>query len=137
MNDEWRGGYDYFSVDEMRCKGTDCDCRGKGLPKHSLMLNLIAIRKEAGFPLIISSGFRCSSHNAEVSESGKDGPHTYGLAVDVKVFGDKAYLLIKLALKYGVQGIGVSQKGKIAKRYLHFDWVKSDSNTPRPFVWSY
>lgn len=137
MSDEWKGGYKHFSEKEMRCKGLNCDCGGKGLPKHSLMIHLEAIREDVDFPIVINSAYRCPSHNAEESDTGQDGPHTTGLSVDVKAFGEQAMKILASAIRNGVTGIGISQKGKVSKRFLHLDWIKPGGRIPRPFLWSY
>ena len=41
-------------------------------------------RGELG-PLKITSGYRCSEHNASISKTGPTGPHTTGAAVDLAV----------------------------------------------------
>ena len=49
------------------------------------MLDLIQeARNELG-PLSINSGYRCSTHNAAVSSTGPNGPHTTGNSVDIGV----------------------------------------------------
>jgi len=92
-----------------------------------------SIREDFGRPLVVSSGYRCSHYNSIVSSTGKSGPHTTGRAMDVLVSGEDAYEIIALAPKYGITGIGVSQKGPHNKRFLHLDDLKH----LRPWVWSY
>lgn len=116
----------------------ECKCGCGGLPQDSLVRILVTLREEAGFPFIFSSGYRCAKHNALASSTGDDGPHTRGLAVDIKVYGARAIKLINLALKRGVTGIGVAQKGAISSRFIHLDWVATgDEEIPRPAIWSY
>lgn len=132
--DEWQGIYKHFTVQEMQCKGFlkgKCSCGGK-LPRHSFMLKLEQLREMCGFTLKVSSGFRCPQYNLRVADSGSDGPHTTGLAVDLDIRGTQAYLVLKYALELGFTGIGVSQKGK--DRFLHLDIITTD---PRPNIWSY
>lgn len=102
------------------------------------MAKLEAIREEYGERMIVSSGFRCAKHNAEVSSSGNDGAHVQGLAADIKVAGSEAYKLLYFAILYGMTGIGISQHGNHDKRFLHLDCVPmGDATMPRPFIWSY
>lgn len=124
--DSWQGGYEGFTEAEMQCK---CGC--KGLPKHSLMVRLVKLRQRLG-PLVISSGFRCKKHNARVSTTGDDGPHTTGLAADVAVSGAKAIKLLIYAYELGFRGFGVSQKG--ATRFMHLDLVEGRGEGQ---IWSY
>lgn len=127
---EW---YPYFSKKEMECR---CGCGG--LPSDRLMQILITIREEAGFPFVVNSGFRCPQHNSEVSETGRDGPHTLGLAVDLKVCGSAAVKILKLALKHGMTGVGVMQRGEKTKRFLHLDCIApGEEEFSRPCIWSY
>jgi len=105
-----------------------------GLPEHEMMLCLESMREEAGFPFLVSSGYRCPEHNQRVSNSGRDGPHTTGLAVDIKVYGARALRMIELALKHEALGIGLHQKGPFSGRYIHLDWV---TKRPEKMIWSY
>lgn len=98
---------------------------------------LQAIRTELGFPLPVSSGYRSPAHNNEVSDTGKFGPHTSGMACDILVYGDRAHALLKAAMKHGIKGIGISQKGNPSTRYIHLDICENTIATPRPNLWSY
>lgn len=124
--------YPYFSQEEMRCK---CGCGG--LPKDAFMKRLVTIREEADFPFIITSGFRCPLYNEEVATSGSHGPHTKGVAADIKVHGNDALRLVYLAVKHGMTGIGVSQKGTLGSRYIHLDCLDNNGTVQRPWIWSY
>ena len=81
----------------------------------------------------LSSAYRCPDHNDAVSSTGRNGPHTIG-AADVKVSGAKAKELLMAACDAGATGIGVSQKGPHAARFIHIDRLEGDS---RPWIWSY
>lgn len=89
-------------------------------------------------PLVVSSCWRTPAYNAKVSSTGLTGPHTTGMAVDILCFGTKAFKLLNLALGMKFTGIGLSQKGDQATRFLHLDLIPPGSplNT-RPWVWSY
>lgn len=128
--EDWR--YPYFTYEEMTCK---CGC--KGTPTPEFMSLLIKIRKEAAFPLWVASGYRCPVHNEIVSSTGKNGPHTMGLACDILISGEKAFALVELALKYGMTGIGILQKGDFSSRFIHIDCIETGGQDPRPRIWSY
>lgn len=113
-----------------------CRCGCGGLPKPEFMERLERIREEVKFPMIISSGYRCPEYNARVSDTGRTGPHTLGLAADVQVYGERALKLLEVAILLGMTGIGVSQKGKHSDRFLHLDCVRG-KDAPRPWIWSY
>ncbi len=127
---EW--DYIFFTKEEMSCK---CGC-GR-LPKDEFMQKLVLIRLDYRKPMTVNSGFRCPTHNAKVSSSGKDGPHTTGLASDIAGWGANAIKLVELAIKHGMTGIGVSQKGPITSRYIHLDCISPGGVYPRPTIWSY
>jgi hypothetical protein len=109
------------------------------------------LRVEFGYPMVINSGYRCPSYDAQVhkwrdpgyGEELRHGPHTVtedkNLAVDVKVSGALAYKLIGLARVHGFTGIGISQRGDHEKRFIHLDRLHpaQSGNRPRPTVWSY
>jgi uncharacterized protein YcbK (DUF882 family) len=101
------------------------------------MLQLEAIRLVVG-PMEIASGFRCSDHNARVSRSGMDGPHTTGRAADIRIHGARAYHLIEVAQGHRMTGLGIAQKGPRSGRFVHLDNLQmGETPGPRPWLWSY
>lgn len=65
--------------------------------------------------LIITSGYRCPTHNAAIGGA-PDSRHILGLAVDIAMDnGPKRWLLIKLAMMNGMNGIG------IGRTFVHLD----------------
>ena len=96
------------------------------------MVKINAMRRELGFPFIVTSAYRCPEYNAQISSTGGDGPHTTGRAIDIAVSRKKAYKLLESAFDHGMTGIGVSQKGQV--RFIHLDDLY---NEYRPNVWSY
>ncbi len=54
-----------------------------------------------GKPISVTSGFRDTSHPAEVNKK-HPGPHTTGRACDIAVGGSDALLLLHLALDNGL-----------------------------------
>jgi len=102
---------------------------------------LQALRDTYGSPMKISSGYRCPRHNADVSSTGRTGPHTVfaddNITVDVLVYNLDAHRLLHLALGHGFTGVGISQKGAWDKRFLHLDLLALDVGLIRPTIWSY
>jgi uncharacterized protein YcbK (DUF882 family) len=131
-SDNWQGGYKYFSEDEMACK---CGCGG--LPKHRLMLMLDTLRHMHGKVLIVSSGFRCPAHNIKVAGTGAKGPHTTGLAVDIRTSGRDLFDLMEHVFELSFTGIGFKQHGLWASRYIHLDIIPAGRDYPRPSIWTY
>lgn len=119
-----------FPDSELMCR---CGCGM--LPQRAFMQLIQAIRNDFGKPMQVSSAARCPWHNAKVSSTGESGPHTTGRAIDILVSRADAHTLIRLALEYGMTGIGVQQKGAI--RFLHMDNLPNAPGQPRPTVWSY
>lgn len=118
----------YFSQAEMACK---CGCGESDMDEH-FMRKLIAMREEAAFPFVITSAYRCPTHNNTVSSTGYDGPHTTGQACDIAVDRGNAFILLELAFKYGMTGLGIKQKG--SSRFIHVDDLHEGV---RPTIWSY
>jgi uncharacterized protein YcbK (DUF882 family) len=125
-----------FSSAEMMCS---CGC-GEDSMDPDFMSILQNIRDEMQRPLRISSGVRCAKRNMEVSSTGKNGPHvpraTGTMASDILIAGADALRLIDIARKHGISGVGISQRGAHAKRFIHIDTL-SDDKHPRPTMWSY
>ena len=120
-----------FTTDEMACS-----CCGKSDMDDEFMRILQSIRDEMQRPLKITSGFRCEEHNQRVSTTGKKGPHTFAKAADILISGADAMRLFTIAQKHGVSGVGMSQRGAHAKRFVHLDILSPDEG-PRPTVWTY
>lgn len=120
---------DHFSERELMCR---CGC-GRADMDPGFLERLELLREHFGSPLVLTSAFRCPEHNKKVSSTGKTGPHTTGKAVDILVAGEEAYRLVKSALSFGFQGLGVKQKGQA--RFIHLDDLTPPC--PRPRIWSY
>ena len=126
-----------FAISEMECK---CGC-GSADMDEDFMKILQNIREDMNRPLKISSGVRCANHNSKVSSTGKNGPHvprTDGTkAADIIIAGADALRFIDTARKHGISGVGISQRGLHAKRFVHIDTLSADDGHPRPTVWTY
>ena len=121
----------YFTEQELACKGTDeCDMHPEFMDK------LIAVREDYNEPMIITSGYRHLAYNDTIGGA-KNSPHLYGRAVDVKVVGGDALELIGAALRHGMTGIGVKQRGDHDRRFIHIDDMPQSDAHPSPWIWSY
>lgn len=123
----------YFDKSEFTCQ---CGC-GENRMDSDFMERLTILRQLCNFPFIITSGYRCPAHNAAVSSTGETGPHTTGCAADIKCSGQQAHKFLNKALDFGFQGIGVSQRGDHASRFIHVDDLTQTEEPTRPWVWSY
>ena len=70
-----------FSRAEFACKGEGC-CGGSAPVDPRLVAGLQELRDMTGAMLVISSGFRCKTHNAKVGGAA-DSQHALGKAADV------------------------------------------------------
>jgi zinc D-Ala-D-Ala carboxypeptidase len=131
MQSPWK----YFELDELKCKCGNCGSTGMEMD-YEFMERLVALREECGFPFMITSGYRCPSHNVRVSKTSFDGPHTTGKAVDIGISGERAYLLVGHAYDKKFTGIGIKQKGEIKDRFIHLDILEAP-DYPRPCIYSY
>jgi len=83
---------------------------------EKFMAKLVALRRELGFPLHITSGYRCSVHNKNVGGKAAS-KHVLGRAVDIALTmpeKDQPRLL-SAAYHHGLYGQGV------AKTFIHLD----------------
>lgn len=112
---------------------TPCPCCGTNRFDHLTLKKFNLLREIVGFPLVMSSGYRCEAYN---TKKGYTQTHATGQAGDLAVSHEVAFLVLKFAIQIGFTGIGVSQKGKT--RFIHLDdLVRKLPERPRPHVWSY
>ena len=125
--------YQYFRASELRCKCGTCSIHTMD---HLFMKDVVMLRRLCGFPLTVTSAYRCPDYNDIVSSTGRDGPHTTGLAIDFQVSGNQAHRLLSVAMTLKFSGIGISQKGPHESRFVHVDKIETEKGT-RPWIWSY
>ncbi len=114
--------FKYFNKDEFKCQHT-----GKNEIQDKLIYQLDKLRENCGFPFVITSGYRDSTHPIEAKKA-KAGTHALGLAADIKVNnGVERYTIVREAIKLGFRGIG------IANTFVHVD-VR---NSKPPVMWTY
>ena len=91
-----------------------CPCCGECNMDDSYMADLQEIRTICEFGFKVNSGYRCKSHNAEVSKNSRND-HTLGKAVDIHM--TRRYRRAKL-LKYLLNS-GYFNDIAIAKTFIH------------------
>lgn len=122
--------WENFTREEFAC--THC---GANEIQDSTIAICQDVRTECGFPLPVTSGYRCPEHPAERKKKAT-GTHTEGTATDFGVSGWKAKEVVKALSNHPkVTGIGVKQRGK--RRFIHFDTADEWLARPRPHIWSY
>jgi zinc D-Ala-D-Ala carboxypeptidase len=123
---------EYFKLSEFDQKGLP----GSGSKMNPAFLCKVdKLRGNCGFAFVISSGYRSPEYNMQVSETGGEGPHTTGRAVDILCNAQQCFIIVREAIKLGFNGIGISQKG--TKRFVHLDDLTAADGYPRPVIWSY
>ncbi|WP_084611395.1 D-Ala-D-Ala carboxypeptidase family metallohydrolase [Zooshikella ganghwensis] len=122
--------YSFFSDRELTCR---CGC-GQQQMQPDFMSRLIELRILCGFPLPVTSGYRCANHPEEKKKT-TPGAHSLGCAVDIACQGEQAVIVLKHALDLGFTGIGIKQKG--GSRFIHLDMAPKTTTRPRPWIWSY
>lgn len=131
----WAHVYPIFEPREFACHCGQCaGSTPEGvadLMDKSFVLRLHALRLRIGVPATITSGYRCPDHNARVSNTGRDGPHTTGHAADIAWNRATAFRTMKHLEDLGFTGVGWQQKG--GARFIHLD----DLELYRPTVFSY
>lgn len=120
----------YFTASEF-----DCSCCRRNEMNEQFLEELDELRARYGKPLVVSSGYRCPTHNQRVSSTGATGPHTTGRAADLRVSRGDALKVLKIVLEMGFTGIGIQQKGAV--RFIHLDNLPNAPDQPRPTLWSY
>src|SRR6056300_680552 len=85
--------WENFTLEEFACK----HC-GKNEISHDLIDKLQELREECEFPFIVTSGYRCSEHPAEINKD-KPGMHAKGLAVDILLNKTREEIPTKYATK--------------------------------------
>lgn len=117
-----------FTPEEMACRGS-----GTVHMDPAFMDRLQDLRNALGFPFIVSSAYRTPEYDRSI---GGAGVHPLGRAVDLRVYGTRAFEIVTRAKAYGFTGIGVAQKGPRASRFIHLDDLPNGDH-PRPWVWTY
>lgn len=109
-----------------------CSCCGEENPNLEFieLMDLVQdMRDELGFPLPVSSAYRCSEHPIEAKKK-TPGMHNVA-AIDIKVSHEKAHKVLKKAMEMGFTGIGVNQTGNVNQRFIHLD-LREEGR-----IWSY
>lgn len=105
--------YKNFSEWEFRCSYT-----GENKMRPEFMQKLQEIRNIFSKPMIVSSGYRDFTHPLERAKE-NPGEHTYGVAVDINVWGKDAMQLFDIAFHCGIRRMGLNQIGALNSRFIH------------------
>lgn len=116
-------------VDCKHFKATEfiCPCCGKIMVDTLLLDKLCELRKRLGFPLVITSGYRCKKHNKEVGGK-RNSEHLFGKAVDVAIKDSyHRYLFLK-------EAVTLFNRIGIAHNFIHIGVSKEH---PQNVAWLY
>jgi uncharacterized protein YcbK (DUF882 family) len=119
---------EYFSIDEFRCK--HCGELPDGGMNQVLLDKLDDMRGRIGMPIIISCGYRCPEHNAEVGGV-ENSQHIYGNAADIYVDGLSVDELANYCVDEGFDGIGRYYDSG----FVHTD-VRDNGSSPNYYTWT-
>lgn len=114
-----------FRVYEFDCNGAGCCSQTK--IDENLVEILQKIRDHFGAPVIIGSGYRCPTHNANVANAASNSYHKYGQAADIDVEGVEPAEVAKYAESIGVLGIGLYERADCGSDFVHVDTRTSKS----------
>jgi uncharacterized protein YcbK (DUF882 family) len=118
----------HFKTSEFSCQCSHKECIEQKA-SIDLINKLENLRGNAGFPLQVTSGFRCAAHQKELGESGLEtakglSQHELGNAADIRCNSlTSAELTVKAEPLFACIGV--------ARRFVHVDL------RPGPKRWSY
>lgn len=103
---------DHFTLREFQCR----HC-GQVKISSKLVAMLEALRGKIRVPFIITSGYRCPTHNANVGGA-KNSYHVQGMATDIVCpLGYTVEEFAEICLEHGFTGVGAYP----AQNFVHVD----------------
>lgn len=83
---------------------------------------LVLLRKYAGIPVIVTSGYRSPEKNKSVIGAIPDSSHTKGLGADIKVASSRqVFLIVMAAHQAGINRIGIYVNSAWEPIHIHLD----------------
>lgn len=139
----------YFKPSEFNCKCPACKGNSgvgkkRGVKKNDgahkmakkLIMELERIRRKLDTPMKVTSGYRCPLHQSERNKRTGPGSHSRGVSVDISCSDEHSFRIIQEAARGCViERIGVKQKGRRDRRFLHLQMC--DVKQPNPTIFSY
>ena len=117
----------YFDDEEFACR--HCGELPKEGMNEVLLKKLDQLRDYVGYPIYVSSGYRCEVHNR--NEGGVDNSqHLLGNAADIYCNYILAEELADYAEQFGFDGIGLY----VEDGFVHVD-CRNDGATPNYYRW--
>ena len=106
-----------------------CNHCGENKCQDQMVSLLQKLRDDVGFPIKISSGYRCPAWNKSVGGH-PNSSHMEGLAIDISCSGEKALKIVEAGIRLGFVGVGISQR---KEKFVHLDLKRP----PTRRIWSY
>lgn len=124
----------YFNMSEFECRGYQ---RGEecctGLPDDGmsavLLQKLDELREKIGYPIHVTCGYRCPSHNADVGGV-YNSQHVLGTAADIYCDELTVDQLAEAAAEIGFDGIGRYYDSE----FVHVD-CRDNGESPNGYTW--
>lgn len=122
----------YFRPEEFDCKCKKCKDNGEGrgvdMMDDYFLQMLDDARHKAGIPFVITSGYRCPSHNRAVGGVANSA-HTKGLAADIACSDERSRGYI----------IGALYEASFNRIGIHPDFIHVDDDDSKDadVVWLY
>jgi len=122
----------YFRPEEFDCKCKKCKDNGEGrgvdMMDDYFLQMLDDARHKAGIPFVITSGYRCPSHNRAVGGVANSA-HTKGLAADIACSDERSRGYI----------IGALYEASFNRIGIHPDFIHVDDDDSKSadVVWLY
>ena len=121
-----------MKLDHFKSSDFDCPCCGENKMDLSFLLLLDTAREYANIPFVISSGYRCEKHNAEVGGA-KLSSHCKGLAVDIKTnCADVPNSLVAYNIMEWCRTIGLTRFA-LYENHIHVDYDRD--KTQNVLIW--
>ncbi|MCK9432324.1 MAG: D-Ala-D-Ala carboxypeptidase family metallohydrolase [Candidatus Omnitrophica bacterium] len=109
-----------FKIEEFNCR-----CCGANKMNPDFLNKLQEAKTMANTKFIISSGYRCEKHNAEIGSTSNN--HTTGVAADIVCSrGSQRHEIMRALIKAGFKRFGLGEQ------YIHVD-----SNDRPNCIWIY
>lgn len=117
----------YFDMSEFACK--HCGQLPPNGMNPVLLERLDNLREMYGYPIYISSAYRCPTHNAEVGGV-SNSQHVLGNAADIYVDGDYQSFYDLVLNSQLFDGVGYYPDSQ----FVHVD-VRDNGNNPNYYRW--
>lgn len=117
----------YFNLCEFECH--HCGQLPEAGMNPVLLAKLDVLRERLGRPVIVTSGYRCPVHNANVGGV-RNSQHVAGTAADIYCPGVSVDELADMATEIGFDGIG----RYYGQGFVHVD-CRDGGNSPNGYRW--